>query len=396
MINKNFRMAAAITVLGLTVSSVTPVLAVENTADAVIESEEINAQSEESTGAQADNQSSAQAEDKAEDKKSSDSSSAASDKTGSKSDDGTSDKTVEKTEEKTDDKNSETTGTGADNKDVAVSDNEDKVVISEKDKPYLALGANLSEEQKAKVLSLMGIDPASLDNYDVIYVSNDEEHQYLGEYIPASQIGTRSLSSVVITEAKKGDGLSISTYNINYCTVGMYKNALATAGISDANIIVAGPTSISGTAALVGIFKAYEEMTGDKIDEEIVDAAMDELVTTGELNESIDGDPETIEAMIAELKQQIANGALDNEDDIRAAIKEAAKKYELNLSDENIEKILALLTKLKGLNLDWDTIADRASEIADKLGIDIKSQSFWDSVIAFFEKLVDAIAEIFA
>ena len=176
----------------------------------------------------------------------------------------------------------------------------------------------------------------------------------------------------------------------------MYKNALATAGISDANIIVAGPTSISGTAALVGIFKAYEEMTGDKIDEEIVDAAMDELVTTGELNESIDGDPETIEAMIAELKQQIANGALDNEDDIRAAIKEAAKKYELNLSDENIEKILALLTKLKDLDLDWDTIADRASEIADKLGIDIKSQSFWDSVIAFFEKLIDAIAEIFA
>ena len=404
MINKNFRMAAAITVLGLTVSSVTPVLAVENTADAVIESEEINAQSEESTGAQADNKSSAQAEDKAEDKKSSDSASDASDKTGSKSDDSTSDKTVEKAEEKTEenkedkaeDKNAETTGTGADNKDVAVSDNEDKVVISEKDKPYLALGANLSEEQKAKVLSLMGIDPASLDNYDVIYVSNDEEHQYLGEYIPASQIVTRSLSSVVITEAKKGDGLSISTYNINYCTVGMYKNALATAGISDANIIVAGPTSISGTAALVGIFKAYEEMTGDKIDEEIVDAAMDELVTTGELNESIDGDPETIEAMIAELKQQIANGALDNEDDIRAAIKEAAKKYELNLSDENIEKILALLTKLKDLDLDWDTIADRASEIADKLGIDIKSQSFWDSVIAFFEKLIDAIAEIFA
>ena len=404
MINKNFRMAAAITVLGLTVSSVTPVLAVENTADAVIESEEINAQSEESTGAQADNKSSAQAEDKAEDKKPSDSAADASDKTGSKSDDSTSDKTVEKAEEKTEenkedkaeDKNAETTGTGADNKDVAVSEYEDKGVISEKDKPYLALGANLSEEQKAKVLSLMGFDPASLDNYDVIYVSNDEEHQYLGEYIPASQIGTRSLSSVVITEAKKGDGLSISTYNINYCTVGMYKNALATAGISDANIIVAGPTSISGTAALVGIFKAYEEMTGDKIDEEIVDAAMDELVTTGELNESIDGDPETIEAMIAELKQQIANGALDNEDDIRAAIKEAAKKYELNLSDENIEKILALLTKLKDLDLDWDTIADRASEIADKLGIDIKSQSFWDSVIAFFEKLIDAIAEIFA
>lgn len=293
-----------------------------------------------------------------------------------------------KTEEATD-TSTTTTGTGSE------SQEGDKVVISEKDKPYLALGANLSDDQKKTVLSLMGIDPATLDNYDVLYVTNEEEHSYLGNYIPSNEIGTRSLSSVVITKAKAGDGLSIATYNINYCTVGMYKNALATAGISDANIIVAGPTSISGTAALVGIFKAYEEMSGEKIDEQIVDAAMDELVTTGELNQSIDGDPAKIEAMIADLKQQIANGALDNEDEIREAIKEAAKKYDLALTDENIEKILALLNKLKDLDLDWDTIADRAAELADKLNIDITSEGFWDSLIAFLTKLVDAITAMF-
>ena len=70
----------------------------------------------------------------------------------------------------------------------------------------------------------------------------------------------------------------------------MYKNALATAGIADAKIIVAGPFPISGTAALVGTLKAYEEMTGKKLDDKVTDAAMDELVTTGELNKSIDGD----------------------------------------------------------------------------------------------------------
>ena len=60
----------------------------------------------------------------------------------------------------------------------------------------------------------------------------------------------------------------------------MYKNALATAGVTDAKIIIAGPTGISGTAALVGIFKAYEEMTGEEIDEKTVDAVADERVTT--------------------------------------------------------------------------------------------------------------------
>ena len=58
----------------------------------------------------------------------------------------------------------------------------------------------------------------------------------------------------MISLTDKGNGIKVSTYNINYCTAGMYKNALATAGISDANIIVAGPFALSGTAALVGNF----------------------------------------------------------------------------------------------------------------------------------------------
>lgn len=378
MTNKNFKMAAAISAFCVAVSTgnIATIVAQEQT-----EVKEANLTQEEAESeVDNENQNSKEMpeENNSEEKKSDD----------SKQDDKTSNNN-------SDEKGADVSSDKTDDKNAAVSDNTDKVVIEKDDKPYLALGANLSDDQKKTVLSLMGIDPASLDKYDVMYVSNDEEHKYLGEYIPASEIGTRSLSSVVITKADKGAGLSISTYNIDYCTVGMYKNALTTAGISDANIIVAGPTSISGTAALVGIFKAYEQMAGDKIDEQIVDAAMDELVTTGELNQSIDADPETIEAMIADLKEQIANGALDNEEDIREAIKEAAKKYDINLSEENIEKILALLNKLKDLDLDWDAIADRASELADKLGIDVTSQSFWDSILAFFDKLIDAIASIF-
>lgn len=378
MTNKNFKMAAAISAFCVAVSTgnIATIVAQEQTE--VKEADLTQEEAESEVDNENQNSKEMPEENNSEEKKSDD----------SKQDDKTSNNN-------SDEKGADVSSDKTDDKNAAVSDNTDKVVIEKDDKPYLALGANLSDDQKKTVLSLMGIDPASLDKYDVMYVSNDEEHKYLGEYIPASEIGTRSLSSVVITKADKGAGLSISTYNIDYCTVGMYKNALTTAGISDANIIVAGPTSISGTAALVGIFKAYEQMSGDKIDEQIVDAAMDELVTTGELNQSIDADPETIEAMIADLKEQIANGALDNEEDIREAIKEAAKKYDINLSEENIEKILALLNKLKDLDLDWEAIADRASELADKLGIDVTSQSFWDSILAFFDKLIDAIASIF-
>ena len=67
-----------------------------------------------------------------------------------------------------------------------------------------------------------------------------------------SVIGSRALSSVLVEGKKDGNGIRVTTKNITYCTPGMYENALATAGIKDADIVVAGPFKISGTAALVG------------------------------------------------------------------------------------------------------------------------------------------------
>ena len=280
-----------------------------------------------------------------------------------------------------------------------VTEQGDDVVITEKDKPYLALGADLTADQQHTVLSYMGIDAADFDQYDVVYVNNEEEHKYLDAYIPSEQIGTKSLSSVLISLTDKGSGVKVSTYNINYCTAGMYKNALATAGIEDANVIVAGPFALSGTAALVGTFEAYEEMTGETLDESVVDAAMDELVTTGELEQSIDGEPEEIESMIADLKSQIASGDLDTPEKIQAAIEEAAKEHNITLSDADKEKIANLLDKLKGLDLNWDSIANQASAWADKLQDSISQNGglsgIGEAISNFFAKIIDAIKSLF-
>lgn len=280
-----------------------------------------------------------------------------------------------------------------------VTEQGDDVVITEKDKPYLALGADLTADQQHTVLSYMGIDAADFDQYDVVYVNNEEEHKYLDAYIPSEQIGTKSLSSVLISLTDNGSGVKVSTYNINYCTAGMYKNALATAGIEDANVIVAGPFALSGTAALVGTFEAYEEMTGETLDESVVDAAMDELVTTGELEQSIDGEPEEIESMIADLKSKIASGDLDTPEKIQAAIEEAAKEHNITLSDADKEKIANLLDKLKGLDLNWDSIANQASAWADKLQDSISQNGglsgIGEAISNFFAKIIDAIKSLF-
>ena len=277
----------------------------------------------------------------------------------------------------------------------AQEDNGDDVEITLDDKPYLALGADLTADQQHTVLSYMGIEAADFDKYDVVYVSNTEEHQYLDSYVPKKQIGTKALSSVLVSLADSGNGLKVSTYNINYCTVGMYKNALATAGVEDANVIVAGPFPLSGTAALVGTFEAYEKLTGKELDESVVDAAMDELVTTGDLEQSIDGDSNDVEAMIADLKGQIASGKIKTPEEIEQAIEKLADKYDLKLSDDDKQKLLGLMKKLQGLDLNWDSIKNQASAWASQLQNQLADKNVGQKIAAFFEKLFDMIRSLF-
>lgn len=285
-------------------------------------------------------------------------------------------------------------GAAADNPAAAEDKADDNVVIKESDKPYLALGADLSEEQKNTVLSLMGIDPAQLDNYDVVTVNNSEEHQYLDAYIPSSQIGSKSWSSVVIVKKDKGNGINISTKNISYCTVGMYKNALVTAGIEDADIIVAGPQNISGTAALVGVFKAYQEITGKELPQENVDTALNELVLTGQLESSTGADAESVEGLVAYLKQQMAENNLTDDASIRDAIDEAADKFDVALTEEQKEQLLDLLKKIGNLDLDVDSLVNQAKSIYDKIE-NLGADGIFDKIGSFFSNLFSSIADFF-
>ena len=285
-------------------------------------------------------------------------------------------------------------GAAADNPAAAEDKADDNVVIKESDKPYLALGADLSEEQKNTVLSLMGIDPAQLDNYDVVTVNNSEEHQYLDAYIPSSQIGSKSWSSVVIVKKDKGNGINISTKNISYCTVGMYKNALVTAGIEDADIIVAGPQNISGTAALVGVFKAYQEITGKELPQENVDTALNELVLTGQLESSTAADAESVEGLVAYLKQQMAENNLTDDASIRDAIDEAADKFDVTLTEEQKEQLLDLLKKIGNLDLDVDSLVNQAKSIYDKIE-NLGADGIFDKIGSFFSNLFSSIADFF-
>ena len=58
------------------------------------------------------------------------------------------------------------------------------------DKGVIALGADLSAEQKASVLSMMGVSEEELSNYTVITITNQDEHKYLDSYVCKNHQGS--------------------------------------------------------------------------------------------------------------------------------------------------------------------------------------------------------------
>lgn len=264
-------------------------------------------------------------------------------------------------------------------------------------KPFIAFGADLTAKEKKEVLKQLGITEKQLADYDKIEVTNENEHEYLDEYLASSVIGTRALSSVMIEEADTGSGIEVETHNISFCTKEMYTNALVTAGIEDAKVTVAGPFPISGTAALVGAMKAYGIMTGEEVDSDKSDAATNELVVTGELGEAIG--KEKAAQFVATLKNKVLDEDLSSAEDIGEALDETAKQFDVTLSGELKDKMISLMQKIQGLDLDLDSIKEQAKGVYDKIkdmGIDLdEAKGIFAKIADFFSGIWDAIISFF-
>ena len=169
---------------------------------------------------------------------------------------------------------------------------------------------------------------------------------------------------------------------------------MITAGISDADIIVAAPFPISGTGALVGVLKAYSGMTGEAFSEESMDTALNELVLTGALAETLE-DTQQAEELIAYLKQQILEQELASPEEIRQAVRQAGREFGLSLTEEDIEKVTELLEKIGRLDLEAEDLVSQARDLYDRLSDIGGSEGFFDRLLDFFRSILDYIKGLF-
>lgn len=257
----------------------------------------------------------------------------------------------------------------------------------------ITLGQDLTESEKQAILKEMNAS----DNPQIVVVTNEEEHQYLGRYIPKARIGNKALSSASITIGEKGSGLDVTiTEDITLITEEMYANALITAGVKDAKIYVTAPGTVSGTAALTGIIKAYEISSDKAIPEEVKQAANEEMVETTKLSEKFGA--EDASALMAKIKDEVSKNAPKNDEELRTIIINAANDLGITLSDEDIQRLMDLFTKLMELNIDWNQVGEQLNLAKEKLTGFLESdegQNFLDKLKEFFTSLIEAIKNLF-
>ena len=258
------------------------------------------------------------------------------------------------------------------------------------------IGADLSDEQVEAVYGMFGIRRGEAIE---LKMTNAEERTYLEGYVDNSLIGTRSISCVYVELLPEGSGMSVTTSNINWCTGEMYISALATAGITDASIVVAAPFEVSGTAALSGVYKAYEDMTGKKLDDLAKLVSTQELTITGELAAEIGAMDST--AIVNELKMMLDVTQTMSDDEIRAEIREIAGRYNVNLTNTQVEQLLTLCRSLEGLDAeslkarvqDVQNTLQKVSEAKTKVvGFVQGVKKVVESVSGFFDKIKDIMA----
>jgi len=220
------------------------------------------------------------------------------------------------------------------------------------------IGADLSEAEIAAVYESFGFARGDVAE---LTLTNSEERELLANLVEDSVIGSKSISCVCMELLDEGRGYEIVCHNINWCSEEMYKNALVTAGLNDVKVIVAAPFAVSGTAALAGIYKAYEDMTGKKLDDTAKEVSTRELVITGKLADEIG----KIDAagIVNELKLILDETKKMSDEELITRIQSIADGYNITLNDTQLSQLVLLCRQLE--KLDDAALVDKVRSVQD-------------------------------
>ena len=253
----------------------------------------------------------------------------------------------------------------------------------------VTLGANLTQEQKNTMLKYFGVNK---DEVVLLEVNNQEERKYLQGVASEAQLGKKTYSCAYVEPTKSGSGINVKTANITWVTPSMVATTLSTAGLTDADVVIAANFPVSGTGALTGIMKAFEDATGKPLEEDKKELASEELITTGDLGDDIGQDKAT--GIVNDVKTEIIKNNTKDTVQIAETINNVVNNYNVTLSDEQMTKLESLMGKISEQDYDYSEMKNALKGVSDVVNENLEAMG--ESVNnGFFNGIFDSIKDFF-
>lgn len=234
-------------------------------------------------------------------------------------------------------------------------------VVSADAMRVVTLGADLTEEQQNTMLRYFKVNA---NEVEIMYITNEDEREHLSSYVPLSQIGTRTVSCAYVRPTDSG-GIKVRTANLNWVTGNMIASTLSTSGVKNCEVIAACPFEVSGTGALTGIQMAYEEASGEKLDETKKQIATEEIVVTGNLADEVGKNDAT--TVVNQSKMEVIANNIQNADEIYNLVQNIAIQNNVTINDEQLNQIVELLKQIAEQNYEYEDVKDTLERVDENV-----------------------------
>ena len=262
----------------------------------------------------------------------------------------------------------------------------------------VTIGVNNTAEQRQTILNYFGVKE---NEVEIVTVNNQEERAYLGKVATEEQLGRKTYSCAYVEPTTEGSGINVKTANITWVTSSMVATTLSTAGLTGANCVIAAVFPVSGTGALTGVMKAFENATGKNLDEDKKELASEELITTGYLGDDIGQDKAT--GIINDVKADIIKNNTSDKTQIANTINNITNNYNVQLTDAQVDKIVALMEKIAAQHYDYNEMKATLNNVSDVVkdnlkdaGEDLNNSGILDSIGSFFSGIGDWFSNLFS
>ncbi len=239
--------------------------------------------------------------------------------------------------------------------------------VSADSRKVVTIGADLNESQRNSIIKYFGVD---LNKVDVIYVTNQDERDHLGSHVPLEQIGTHTISCAYV-QPKSSGGIQVKTANFNWVTSNMIASALSTSGVKNCDVIAAAPFEVSGTGALTGAIMAYEAASGETLNKAKKDTAVQEIVTTSQVAETVGQQQAT--QIVNEIKIQVIESGAEESDEeqiyqivdavVGNSMEEDDAVEKVELSDEDREALRVLAESIAAQHYEYEDVKETLERV---------------------------------